>query len=1432
MASLLLPVDFVVRRIHQSKSAPANQDLWLARLTWSTSKMRAPVPSEPNYTFPTYQVPQVSAMRGSAPPVQVARASRAVGAEPPQVSHRVPDVNVPSVITGSSCPAGNSNLRMQSVTDNCLLNSVTVPKIQRNVAHNNSDKLACKSGALLLLGQDIPGNQKADKILPGLTTTQYLDHDDDTTATTPRGGYYSYDRLVALSMWTRSLERSAVPLPVMRLLGGGESSINTGTSGWGTPPSQQASNNNANTSSGWGTANPANQNNAGTQQWNNNSNRPPNSGPGNTNQDANKANSNLPTNGQPPNGSQGGSGWGPTPKAQQQPPPQQAGQAGGGVVGVVVNSPATSNANTTNQSNATQGQTSGNSTKQQLEQLSNMREAIFSQDGWGGQYVNQDTNWDIPDYPEPAIKLDGGAASSGPPWKPPVNNGTDLWEANLRNGGQPPPQPQQKTPWGHTPSTNIGGTWGEDDDVSDSSSVWTGGPAGPPQQWGGNVGANNASGSSAPHLWGGAKKENDWNTPTSGGSGGWGDPRAPDPRAPPMDHRDIRPDPREMRAGSNDQMRLVDPQLRLPVGDMRGDLRGITGRLNGSGAETFWPQGGPQAPAHHMHHQGKMPVGPGGNGGAGWEEPSPPSQRRNMPNYDDGTSLWGNPQQGSHWKDLPTGGGGAGAMQRGAVNVNGPPGMAPNARPGMKPPMSGDGGSVWRNGTSWGEEQGPAGGWEEGGPWSKPKAMGGGGGALWAENDMDWSQKQGNKQHISKEAIWASKQFRVLIDLGFKKDEVENALRSRDMSMEEAVEMLNSSRMEWSRRHDDHYDHQQFAGRGGFQAGPSGIFPPGSGTPNLINNMGGSSGTNNPFNNMSPAVVQKMLSGGSQGFGACSTGSGGRSAVPMPSNPSTAQLRMLVQQIQMAVQAGYLNHQILNQPLAPQTLVLLNQLLQQIKQLQNFSNQQSLAQNQCIGSSKLPNMVQNLAVFITKTKQQITNLQNQIASQQANYVKQQQQPMRGDSDMFKSNPLSDAITLQTNFNDLSIKDTQTQQQSRLTQWKLPNIDKEESSDFSLAPGSTRKPLVPSHSSPNLNPLGLSQANGPWSTVGRGRGDSGWPDSTPGENSDLKDAQWPTDLVPEFEPGKPWKGNQKSIEDDPSITPGSVVRSPLLPVLKDEPFNIPSKSPPADDNAIQPSTFSLSSSTWSYSSSLSNVFTSSPQNKVPTTKGVLSDLTPTTAANTGLWGAPKAGPPPPPGLPTKGGNPAVNGWSSNIGTSGASWGPSPRSSNWSNSEWLLLRNLTAQIDGSTLRTLCMQHGPLSTFQLHLHQGFALAKYQTNEEAAKAQSALNSCVLGNTTIVAENPTDWEATSLLHPVVSNQGGSGGGWRGAGKQPPPQSQQQQQPPPQQSHTDMWGTGWSNTQSGSLWPSTPLDSAEQSRGTPSNLQSYLPGDLLGGESI
>merc|ERR1712223_823871 len=93
---------------------------------------------------------------------------------------------------------------------------------------------------------------------------------------------------------------------------------------------------------------------------------------------------------------------------------------------------------------------------------------------------------------------------------------------------------------------------------------------------------------------------------------------------------------------------------------------------------------------------------------------------------------------------------------------------------------------------------------------------------------------------------------------------------------------------------------------------------------------------------------------------------------PSSTQPSAQQLRMLVQQIQMAVQAGHLNPQILNQPLAPQTLILLNQLLQQIKTLQTLQQNHTLAQSQK-GMTNSRELL-SISVNITKTKQHITNL--------------------------------------------------------------------------------------------------------------------------------------------------------------------------------------------------------------------------------------------------------------------------------------------------------------------------------------------------------------------------------------------------------------------------------------------------------------------------
>lgn len=139
---------------------------------------------------------------------------------------------------------------------------------------------------------------------------------------------------------------------------------------------------------------------------------------------------------------------------------------------------------------------------------------------------------------------------------------------------------------------------------------------------------------------------------------------------------------------------------------------------------------------------------------------------------------------------------------------------------------------------------------------------------------------------------------------------------------------------------------------------------------------------------------------------------------------------MLVQQIQLAVQEGYLNHQILNQPLAPQTLILLNQLLQQIKVLQQLHQQHSV-QSTMKGNGQ---SVLQISVQITKTKQQIANLQNQIAVQQATYMKQQQQqqqhqqqqqqqhpvPPSQSSEYYKSSVHDPMSALQNSFTDLTM----------------------------------------------------------------------------------------------------------------------------------------------------------------------------------------------------------------------------------------------------------------------------------------------------------------------------------------------------------------------------------------------------------------------------
>ena len=559
----------------------------------------------------------------------------------------------------------------------------------------------------------------------------------------------------------------------------------------------------------------------------------------------------------------------------------------------------------------------------------------------------------------------------------------------------------------------------------------------------------------------------------------------------------------------------------------------------------------------------------------------------------------------------------------------------------------------------------------------------------------------GARPNVSKE-IWGSKQFRILCEMGFRKEDVETALRNTNMQLDDALEMLNALNRGgmpgggnrgmppsdgFGPRGEPDYG-MRFPGPGPMP------YPPGSGDMPGAGNLG--------VNPSRPGNLGNPNLGGMNG-------GPNMHAPPRPQPngpPSTAQLRVLVQQIQMAVQAGHLNPQILNQPLAPQTLYLLNQLLQQIKQLQNFQQQHHMAQAQA-GQRPGTNQQQalmGLTVQITKHKQQIQNLQNQITAQQAQYLMNQQggpKPGAGSGD-----------DLNLNMGGMNISENGAGSGAAPGGSKLLQMINKDNSEFSRAPGAKN-----SASSPNL-----LLDNGPWSNGG---GNSGWPDSSDNKPVNISNSTDEDNFgIPEFVPGKAWKGTaqMKDPTEDPTMTPGSVASS----AIGTAPLSASDKTVGTASSGIGSETgpgSALSSSTWSLatpasnkeagtkdswampSSSSSSTLTEMGQNLWgPTRPQSSKQQTPTTSLST--WPS------------SNGLNSTSGGWSngststttSYLGTIGQSG---------SGSAWLLLKNLTAQIDGSTLRTLCLQHGPLTNFHLYLTHGIALVKYSNGLEAKKVE-----------------------------------------------------------------------------------------------------------------
>uniref|UniRef100_A0A671X2L0 Trinucleotide repeat-containing gene 6C protein n=1 Tax=Sparus aurata TaxID=8175 RepID=A0A671X2L0_SPAAU len=1142
--------------------------------------------------------------------------------------------------------------------------------------------------------------------------------------------------------------------------------------------------------------------------------------------------------------------------------------------------------------------------------------------GWGGSIAatNQPSSgWgEPPNNIKPPCGPSGwGNPPTGGPTTSMTKNGGQSWGEEKSAGWDDShikatsqgwvEQPKASHSWGNNGGSNNAGDWREPEESKKSptnpgwegeAGVWkeksrgwgmassgpgvsgTGGnggwgepvcqrPSGPPQSWGGKPqdGPSGSSGGSSMGSWGGSgtvKKSGNWGggkQESSAEPTGWEEP------SPPSIRRKM-----EIDDGTSAWGDPVTYNKAVNLWDRNNP--GMSQAKVATGGPTSGPmepvvqhQSGPSHSRGPLINQGWGEIqGSHTKSESSWGEPAPPPV-----SVDNGTSAWGK----------PTGSCGGWADGNPDSYGRGNPAMtSASCKPAPKPMQDGWGGG--------GEELNLSGGqWdaEEGDMWNSAASQESNSSCnSWGNASKKVPQK--GKVPGKQEDAWImNRLIKQLTDMGFPRDPAEEALKSSNMNLDQAMSALLEKKTELDKRGMGLTGHDYNNGL---------INKPISCPRPPLLSKDPSADPRLPFmdkwnlilcwnqvdwQSFDSSFVQQMQSGMFGGGGAAQARAMQQPQPPPqppvpPLSSSQPSLRAQVPQflspqvqaqlLQFAAKNIGLNPALLTSPINPQHMTLLNQLYQLQLAYQRLQIQQQMLQAQRNVSGPIRQQEQQVARTINNMQQQIQQHQRQLA--QALLMKQQQQQAppshsglhpggaKSTLDSFPGHPQAPGLPdLQTkepqsspntyspyslsglnpNMNvncmevgSLSMKEP-AQPQSRLSQWTHPHSIESLSGNSSplesnlgkhganLGPPGKPHQLEDSYSPYNL----MSSSDSPTSPLvppdSWGQGKSNNDKMANGTN-----INWP----PEFCPGVPWKGLQNiDPETDPNVTPGSVPSGPTINT------NI------QDVNRYllrdrSGGKLSEMKSTWSpgpishNQASLSHELWKVPQG--PRSSNTAPSRPPPGLTNTkpsSTWGGSSLG--------------LAQGWSSSY-TTGTTWSTD---SSTRTSSWLVLRNLTPQIDGSTLRTLCMQHGPLITFHLNLTQGNAVVRYSSKDEAAKAQKSLHMCVLGNTTILAEfageeevnrffaqgqllgGTTSWQATPGTNHI--RMGGAGSG----ASHPIGPS------PHWNNNNNGGGSGellWGGVQQySSLW-GPPSGEEGRVMGSPTPINTLLPGDLLSGESM
>ncbi|XP_067403752.1 trinucleotide repeat-containing gene 6C protein isoform X8 [Emydura macquarii macquarii] len=1036
---------------------------------------------------------------------------------------------------------------------------------------------------------------------------------------------------------------------------------------------------------------------------------------------------------------------------------------------------------------------------------------------------------------------------SGSGWNDTTRSGTSGWGNGTNTkatgtswGESLKPSPQQN--WASKPQDNSVNNWGGAASVKQTGSGWVGGPVPPKQK-----DSSEATGWEEPSPPSIRRKME-----IDDGTSAWGDPNYNNNKTVNMWDRNNPVIQSSTTTNTTTTTTIINTHMAEPQPPHQSSAQPNRSPLLGPG----WGE----MPTVHTKTE------------SSWGEPSSPSAA-----VDNGTSAWGKPpSSGTGWGENSA----ESAGTYGRAN-------APAAAPALCKPASksmqegwGSGGDEVNLSTSQWED-------EEGDMWNNTASQESNSSCNSWGNAPKKGLQKGMKTSSKQDEAWImSRLIKQLSDMGFPREPAEEALKSNNMNLDQAMSALLEKKVEMDKRGMGVTDYN------GMVTKPLGCRPPpiskesSMDRPTFLDKDGGlvEEPTTSPFL-PSPslklplsnsALPNQTLGGIASGLGMQNLNSsrqipsgnlgmfgnsGAAQARTMqqpqqppvqPLNSSQPSLRAQVPQflspqvqaqlLQFAAKNIGLNPALLTSPINPQHMTMLNQLYQLQLAYQRLQIQQQMLQAQRNVSGPMRQQEQQVARTINNMQQQIQQHQRQLA--QALLMKQQPppphlslHPSAGKSamDSFSSHPQAPSLP------DLQTKEQQSSPNT-FAPYPLGAIP----GGLSIGPPGKssiddsygRYDLIQNSDSPASPPVAVPHS---WS---RAKTDSD-------KISNGSSINWP----PEFHPGVPWKGLQNiDPENDPDVTPGSVPTGPTINTTIQDVNRYLLKSggssPTSSQNATLPSSSAWPLSASGYSSSFSSIASA------PSIAGKLSDIKSTwssgpishTQASLSheLWKVPRnttAPTRPPPGLtntkPSSTWGASPLGWTSSY-SSGSAWSTD---SSGRTSSWLVLRNLTPQIDGSTLRTLCLQHGPLITFHLNLTQGNAVVRYSSKEEAAKAQKSLHMCVLGNTTILAEfageeevnrflaqgqplpptsswqsntgtNQTRMGSTSSSHGLVRNDAGHWNTPCLGGKG---------------SSDLLWGGV--PQYSSSLWGPPSTDDGRVI-GSPTPLNTLLPGDLLSGESI